>query len=819
MPKKKIKPTKEKKTEPTQGQVKDKVYDATTIQVLEGTEAVRRRPAMYIGDTSTRGLHHLVYEVVDNSVDESLAGYCTNIEVEVHPDNSVSVTDNGRGIPVDIHKTEKKPAVEVALTKLHAGGKFDHRVYKVSGGLHGVGVSVVNALSDWLEVEIKRDGKIYHQRYERGKTASKLTVIGKSNATGTKVTFKPDRTILPKIEFSYDILSQRLRELAFLNKGLKIQLKDDRSDKKSVFEFAGGVVSFVEYLNKNKNPLHNKVVYFQKTQDDIILEVALQYNDGYAETLFSFANNINTIEGGTHLSGFKSAITRAINQYAKNKNLIKGDETGITGDDVREGLTAVISVKVPEPQFEGQTKTKLGNSEVEGLVASASLDALASYFEENPSVANKIVDKVIVASRAREAARKARELTRRKGALEGAGLPGKLADCSERDAALCEIYIVEGDSAGGSAKQGRDRRFQAILPIKGKILNVEKARLDKILANEEIRTIIMALGTGIGEEFDIAKLRYHKVILMADADVDGSHIRTLLLTLLYRHMPELIKQGYVYIAQPPLYKIKRGQREEYIQTEQQMDELILDMGREGHKFIRAKDKQSFTDNQFEALLRLLVELEKLGKILEKKGVDLAQYLTFRHQKTKRMPIYRVKVEGKEHFVYSDKELASLHDKDDKEGEKDVLELFEASEIEQLAAKIEKLGLDITTYAASALLPKEDSAKETTKRPKALYRIINEKEQEDLFALKEVLVYIKEVATKGMHIQRYKGLGEMNPHQLWDTTMDPEKRTLLKVTLEDAVEADKMFTVLMGDQVEPRREFIEAYAHQVKNLDI
>ena len=815
MARKKIRPA--KKEEPVKPQEKGKKYDATTIQVLEGIEAVRRRPAMYIGDTSTRGLHHLVYEVVDNSVDEALAGYCDNILVVVRPDNSVSVIDNGRGIPVDMHKTEKKPAVEVALTKLHAGGKFDHRVYKVSGGLHGVGVSVVNALSDWLEVEVKRDGKIYHQRYERGKTVSKLVVIGKSTSTGTKVTFKPDKTIFDKIEFSYDALAQRLRELAFLNKGLKIKLIDERTDKEAVFEFGGGIVSFVDYLNKNKNPLHNKVIYFEKVQDNVKLEVAMQYNDGYAETMFSFVNNINTVEGGTHLSGFKSALTRAINQYAKNKNLIK-DEIGITGDDVREGLTAVISVQVPNPQFEGQTKTKLGNSEVEGITASASLDALAGYFEENPSVANKIIDKVIVASRAREAARKAKELTRRKGALEGAGLPGKLADCSERDPALCELYIVEGDSAGGSARQGRDRRFQAILPIKGKILNVEKSRLDKILSNEEIRTIITALGAGVGEEFDIAKLRYHKLILMADADIDGSHIRTLLLTLLYRQMHKLVEDGYVYIAQPPLYKIKRGQREEYIQTEQQMDDLLLDLGREGHELLRLKDKKAFTDNQFKDLLYLLVELEKLGKHLEKKGVGFAKYLNFRHQKTKKLPIYRVKVEGKDHFLYSDKELAGLTDKEGKEGERDVLELFEAPEIEEILVKIEKLGLDPTTYSEEPVV-KEPSRKEAEKQPKALYRVTNEKEAKGLFTLKDVLGYIKEAATKGMHIQRYKGLGEMNPQQLWETTMDPEKRTILKVTLEDAVATDKMFTVLMGDQVEPRRQFIEDYAHQVKNLDI
>ena len=817
-------PAKQEKAEKPAASGQDKKYDATSIQVLEGTEAVRRRPAMYICDTSTRGLHHLVYEVVDNSVDESLAGYCDNIEVIVHPDNSVTVVDNGRGIPVDMHKTEKKPAVEVALTTLHAGGKFDHRSYKVSGGLHGVGVSCVNALSDWLEAEIKRDGKVYHQRYERGKTASKLTVIGKSSATGTKITFKPDKSIFAKTDYSWDILSQRLRELAFLNKGLKIKLVDERNDKEAVFEFAGGVISFVEYMNKNKNPLHNKVVYFQKTQDEIALEVALQYNDAYAETVFSFANNINTIEGGTHLSGFRSALTRAINQYAKAKNLLK-DEIAITGDDVREGLTAVVSVKVPNPQFEGQTKTKLGNSEVEGLTASSSLEALSGYFEENPSVANKIIDKVIVASRAREAARKARELTRRKGALEGAGLPGKLADCSERDPALCELYIVEGDSAGGSAKQGRDRRFQAILPIKGKILNVEKSRLDKILSNEEIRTIITALGTGVGEEFDLTKLRYNKLILMADADIDGSHIRTLLLTLLYRQMQKLVEGGHVYIAQPPLYKIKRGQREEYIQTEQQMNDLLLELGREGHKFVRMKDKEVFTDNKFKDLLQALVELEKYEKTLDKKGVEIAKLFTFRHTKTKKLPIYRVKVEGKDQFLYSDKELAQFTEKEGKEIGQDVLELYESAEIEGLVQKMEKLGLDILTYVPQAAVEKESSgkskakAKEAEKKAKPPYRITNEKDVKDLFSLKEVLVYIKEAASKGMHIQRYKGLGEMNPHQLWETTMDPEKRTILQVTLEDAVETDKMFTVLMGDAVEPRREFIEEYAHQVKNLDI
>ncbi len=787
-----------------------KKYDASSIQVLEGLEAVRRRPAMYIGDTYTRGLHHLVYEVVDNSVDEALGGFCTKIDVAIHADNSVSVSDNGRGIPVDIHKTEKKPAVEVALTVLHAGGKFDRNSYKVSGGLHGVGVSCVNALSDWLEVEVKRDGSVYHQRYERGKTMTKLTVIGKSKASGTKITFKPDKEIFTKsIEFSYDILSQRLRELAFLNKGLEINLKDERQDKEAQFKFSGGIVSFVEYLNKNKNPLHNKVVYLEKDKEGVALEAALQYNDGYSETIFSFANNINTVEGGTHLSGFKSALTRAINQYAKGKNMLK-DDIAISGDDVREGLTAVVSVKIPNPQFEGQTKTKLGNSEVEGLTASSVFDALSSYFEENPSVANKIIDKVILASRAREAARKARELTRRKGALDSGGLPGKLADCSERDPALCEVYIVEGDSAGGSAKQGRDRRFQAILPIKGKILNVEKARLDKILSNDEIRTIITALGTGIGEEFNLEKLRYHKVVFMADADVDGSHIRTLLLTLFYRHMPKLIEGGFVYLAQPPLYKVKRGSREEYIETEKQMNELILELGREGEVFELIKDKKSFTDNQFKELLLLLVELEKSGKILDKKGVNFVKYLGLRHQKSKKLPIYRVKVEGEEVFLYSDEELAKLAEKEGKEINDNVLELFEAQDIEQVVVKLEKLGLEIETFS---------TAVDTAKKAKALFRISGDKDVKDFFALTQVLAYIKEQATKGMHIQRYKGLGEMNPQQLWETTMDPEKRTMLQVTLEDAVEAEEMFTVLMGDQVEPRRKFIEDYAHQVKNLDV
>jgi DNA gyrase subunit B len=798
-PKAKLKDS--KKQEPqAEPQQKDKAYDATTIQVLEGIEAVRMRPAMYIGDTSVRGLHHLVYEVVDNSVDEKLAGFCDKIDIVIHLDNSLSVIDNGRGIPVDIHKTEKKPAVEVVLTTLHAGGKFDHRVYKVAGGLHGVGVSVVNALSEWLEVEIKREGRIYHQRYKKGKAVSKLTTVGKTNSTGTKVSFKADQTIFKAINFSFDTLSQRLRELAFLNKGLKITLKDERADKQAVFEFKGGIISFVEYLNKNKHPLHHKVIYLDKTKDKLILEVALQYNDGYAETIFAFANNINTIDGGTHLSGFKSALTRAINQYAKNKNLIKDGQINISGDDVREGLTAVISVQLPNPQFEGQTKSKLGNSEVEGIVSSNCLELLAAYFEENPSVANKIVDKVIVACRARQAARKARELTRRKGALEGASLPGKLADCSEKDPAMCELYIVEGDSAGGSAKMGRDRRFQAILPIKGKILNVEKARLDKVLNNEEIRTIITALGTGISDEFDISRLRYDKVILMADSDIDGSHIRTLLLTLLYRQMPKLIEEGHVYIAQAPLFRTKRGNRQEYIQTEEEMNNLLLDIGCQDLTLKKAKRQTAYTTKQFKEILSRLVTLKNIGQIVEKKGVNFTKYLSLKHPKTKKLPIYQVKVEQKTHFIYSEKELARFSSGLDKDQEPEIVELYEAVDVAEIEKSLSKLGLSIDDYFADD-------------KPK--FKI----ENNTFKSLQQVLNFVIKEARKGMTIQRYKGLGEMNPEQLWETTMDPGKRTLLQVSMEDAVEAEKTFTVLMGDEVGPRREFIENFAHEVKNLDI
>jgi len=818
---------KTKKPEESQNTISSKEkdgYDATNIQVLEGTEAVRMRPAMYIGDTFSRGFHHLVYEVVDNAIDEAMGGYCTQIEVYVNENESVTVVDNGRGIPVDIHKGEKKPAVEVVMTTLHAGGKFDKDSYRVSGGLHGVGVSCVNALSDWLEVEVKRDGQIYHQRYEKGKTATKLAVIGKTKTTGTKVTFKPDKTIFQKnIVFAYDILAKRLRELAFLNKGLAIKLVDKRGgkDKESTFQFKGGLVSFVEYLNTNKNTLHGKVIYFNRTKDDLEIEVALQYNDGYTENVFSFANNISTTEGGAHLSGFRSALTRAINQYAKGKKLLK-DDLAIAGDDTREGLTAVISVKLANPQFEGQTKTKLGNSEVEGLVSSATFEALSSFFEENPPIANKVIDKVIVASRAREAARKARELTRRKGALDSGGLPGKLADCSEKDPSLCELYLVEGDSAGGSAKQGRDRTFQAILPLKGKILNVEKSRLDKILGNEEIRTIITALGTGVGDDFNVEKLRYHKIVLMCDADVDGSHIRTLLLTLLYRQMKQLIEGGYVYIAQPPLYKVTIGKREEYVETEEEMNAFILDVGTEGLKFTRIKGGQQYSTAQFKEILASLVDLEHTVEIMRRRGVPFVEYVSKYDKNTKTLPIYRVRVEGDSHYVYNDKELADLTKKDE---EAQYVEIFETEDIYNVQKKLEKMGLSIVDFLKTEQTSEEskEKKKKTTKKKEPLlsplFIVEGEKERHEFFSLKEVLDHIRSLARKGLNIQRYKGLGEMNPHQLWETTMDPARRTILKVTLEDAVEVDKTFSMLMGDEVGPRREFIETYAHEVKNLDI
>lgn len=777
-------------------------YDATTIQVLGGIEAVRKRPAMYIGDTSLKGLHHLVYEVVDNSIDEAAAGVCDKIIVTINADNSISVEDNGRGIPVDIHKTMKKPAVEVVLTTLHAGGKFDHQAYKVSGGLHGVGVSVVNALSEWLEVEVKRDGSIHHQRYERGRTATALKVIGKAKTTGTKVTFKADSEIFKEINFSFDVLSQRLRELAFLNKDIEIVLVDQQNEKEANFKFKGGIISFIEYLNRNKNPLHKKIIYFSKEKDGIIVEVALQYNDGYNENLFSFANNINTIEGGTHLTGFKTALTRVINQCARNKNSLK-DVNNFSGEDAREGLCGVISVKVPNPQFEGQTKTKLGNSEVEGLVNSITFEALSAFFEETPAVANKIIEKALISARARDAARKARELVRRKSALEISGLPGKLADCSERNPEVCEVFIVEGDSAGGSAKQARDRTFQAILPIKGKILNVEKAREDKILSNDEIRTIISALGAGIANEFDSGKLRYHKVILMADADVDGSHIRTLLLTFFYRQMPQLLESNFIYIAQPPLYRIKKKGVEEYIHTEKEMNEMILRLGTKAAQLTKTgKKERVYTAKETEGIIRNIIELERLKLIFEKKGIPFEQYINSIDRKKKKYPMYKLTVDQKPVFVFDSSEIASYGEVE----ELSSIEIFESYEMKTIGEEFAKIDLGLEDYL-------------TQENEIFALQNIETKEEKKYKSLKEAYEEIKTFATKGMNIQRYKGLGEMNPEQLWESTMDPKKRTLVRVALEDAVEADRIFTLLMGDQPEPRREFIQAHAHEVKNLDI
>jgi DNA gyrase subunit B len=832
-------------------------YTADKIQKLEGVEAVRKRPAMYIGDTGERGLHHLVYEVVDNSIDEALAGFCKHIEVVIHVDNSITVVDDGRGIPVDMHKTEKKPAIEVVLTILHAGGKFDKKAYTVSGGLHGVGVTCVNALSEWLEAEVKRDGKVHHMRFKRGKTASKLEVIGKARGTGTKITFKPDSEIFSVLEYKYDILANRLRELAFLNRGIEITLKDERHNKEELFQFNGGIEEFIKHINRAKEPLHSKVIYVQKEKDGIVAEVALQYNEGYNESLYTYANNINTIEGGTHLSGFRSALTKAVNQYAKSNNLLKEKDPSLTGEDLREGLTAVISVKVPNPQFEGQTKTKLGNGEVEGIVNSIVYEGLTAFLEQNPPVAKRIIDKSLTAARAREAARKAREAVR-KGALTGGGLPGKLADCSEKNPEMCELYIVEGDSAGGSAKQGRNRQFQAVLPIRGKLLNVEKARLDQILNNNEIRTMITAIGTGFGTGtdeggFNLDKLRYHRIVIMTDADVDGSHIRTLLLTFFYRKMPELIKNGYVYIAQPPLYKVKRKKREEYVENDDQMTKILIELGTEDARLFRMKDKKEFAGQPLLSVLESLQELAKLVDTIERRGIKFEEYLAARN-KAGELPAYamRINENGATRFEFAcnDKEWSKLCEKYDinldeeatpeaKNGDKDKgpqvkpYELNESNSIQAAITALEKKGFNIEHYAAQeeplfelveGAMPVAETEPETEpkgkaekadKKPKA--RV--EEKRIPIHSIPDILERIKDNGKRGLLIQRYKGLGEMNPEQLWETTMDPERRKMLKVELMDAADADRIFSILMGDEVEPRRQFIEEHALYVRNLDV
>ncbi len=789
-------------------------YDASKIKVLEGLEAVRKRPAMYIGNTSSGGLHHLVYEVVDNSIDESQAGFCDRIDVTIHIDSSVTVIDNGRGIPVDMHPTEKRPAAEVVMTVLHSGGKFDNDTYKVSGGLHGVGVSVVNALSEFLDLEIWRDGQVYQMRFERGKPASEFRQTGTTKKRGTKIRFRPDPTIFETLDFSFDTLSQRLRELAFLNEGVTITIEDERAEnKRHEFNYKGGIASFVEHLNKNKTPIHPKPIFMRGERDGMIAEIALQYNDGYNEIVFSFANSINTLEGGTHLSGFRSALTRTINSYAAK--MISKEQVALSGDDVREGLTAVISVKLPRPQFEGQTKTKLGNSEVKGIVEAMLNEKLSSCFEENPGVARKILEKALEALRAREAARKAKELTRRKGALDSGSLPGKLADCQESDPEKSEIFLVEGDSAGGSAKQGRDRRNQAILPLRGKILNVEKARFDKMLSSQEIRTIITALGTGIGDEdYDHAKLRYHKVIIMTDADVDGSHIRTLLLTFFYRQMPQVIQRGHLFIAQPPLYKVKKGRTETYLANDDELNRFLMGNAAQEREVKLPALHLTLEGTELKNTLERLVRYQLHLDFLKKRGYEPAL-------------VERLLALGL-------RDVATFLDEAALETVREELETagFRANELEkdeehgrytfEVAARARghapaTVGWDLVSSIEYRTLAALDQDLKDLRHPP--FVICEDGHERPIDTRLGLLRLLMEEGKKGLSIQRYKGLGEMNATQLWETTMDPETRRLLQVTIADAVEADEIFTVLMGDVVEPRRKFIEENALEVRNLDI
>jgi len=802
-------------------------YDSSSITVLEGRDAVRKRPAMYIGSTGELGLHHLVYEVVDNSIDEALAGYCDVVEVTIHLDNSVTVVDNGRGIPVDYHKQERKSAAEVVMTKLHAGGKFDSNAYKVSGGLHGVGVSCVNFLSEWLRLEIWREGKTYEQEYKRGIRTTELNHTGKTRKRGTKVTFKPDAQIFEVTEFSFDKLSERLREKAFLNKGVRINIRDEREDPERSHEFyyKGGIAEFVKHLNKNKTVLHDKPLYFERVGDALSVEVAIQYNDGYDEKVYSFANNINTVDGGSHLSGFRSAFTRTINAYGHTSGLAKNFKGSLTGDDVREGLVAVISVKLPQPQFEGQTKGKL-NSDVKGAVESFLNECLTEYFEQNPTVAKKIVGKAIDAARAREAARKAREIVR-KGVIGSTLLPGKLADCQERDPSLCELYIVEGDSAGGSAKQGRERRNQAVLPLKGKILNVEKARFDKMLSHSEIKTLIMALGTGIGkDDFDLGKLRYHKIIFMTDADVDGSHIRTLLLTFFYRQMPELIESGHVYIAQPPLFKVKRGKREEYIKDEKSMVRYLMRQATSEVKVQSVVSGDIIEGSKLAQSLEQMVDYQRYSeKVLRRIGGD--NYLLEILLKALAGPngVLRNAQTSNLRSVFQEekgKQLASVEGLLSSAGYQTELSIDEEHSLWEIETRA-KNGVKINIDWELASHVEFQKAVE-------LYKILEDQlispfafgengSSEQIETREALLERVLSAVKKDLTVQRYKGLGEMNPEQLWETTMNPDKRTLLQVKIDDAVETDQIFTVLMGDAVEPRRRFIEDNALDVKNLDI
>jgi DNA gyrase subunit B len=819
-------------------------YDASKIDKLEGLEAVRKRPGMYIGDPDERGLHHCVFEVLDNSIDEHLAGFCDRIDVTIHVDGSVSIRDNGRGIPVDIHPKFGIPAVELVLTNLHAGGKFGQGAYKYSGGLHGVGAKCVNALSDWFKVEVSRDGEVYHMAFERGHTTRKLEVIGKSKSTGTLITFKPDATIFTiTTEFKFELLANRLRELSFLNPGVEIFLTDERQENKSErFFYKEGIEEFVKQLGKNKQVIHPKPIVMSREKDEVFVDCVMQYNDSYTDQILCFANSIPNPDGGTHLTGFRSALTRAINQYSKTNNLIKEKDPSISGDDVREGLVCVLSVKLPNPRFESQTKVKLVNTEIDGIVSSIVYDSLMMYFDANPSVAKRVIEKSLMASRAREAARKARE-TVRKSAMTGGGLPGKLADCSDRDPANTELYIVEGDSAGGSAKQGRDRKFQAILPIRGKLINVEKARLDKVLQNNEIRTMITAIGTGIGDgegegAFDISKLRYHKIIIMTDADVDGSHIRTLLLTFFYRQMPQLVKQGFVYIAQPPLYQLTRKKRVEYVEDDVQLNKILIQLASSEVRLKNLADSKELTSKQLEEILELLVSLDKYANAIRRHGGDFADYLEHRDPKTHELPRHLVKVrDGNEETVYyfhteenlakfgaenSDLRLFGTSTGDtefienggsDKKEKGNIrrakhVELHESKALDELLQKVEKKGLNVDHYSA---------------QDKPLFELIegegDKQNVKPLFSIAEILSSVKEAGKRGLQIKRFKGLGEMNAKELFETTMNPANRKLLKIDVSDAVEAEEMFTKLMGDEVEPRRQFIEDNALNVRNLDI
>ncbi|MBD3414643.1 MAG: DNA topoisomerase (ATP-hydrolyzing) subunit B [Candidatus Aminicenantes bacterium] len=794
--------------------MKKKDYSAESIKVLKGLEAVRKRPAMYIGSTGSEGLHHLVYEVVDNSIDEALAGYCSRISVIIHEDCSVTVEDNGRGIPVERHKKIKKPAAEVVMTMLHAGGKFDSKTYQVAGGLHGVGVSVVNALSEHLELEVKREGGVFTQSYEKGKAVSKLQRIGKTKRTGTKIQFKPDMQIFQEIDFNFDILSKRLRELSYLNRGLKISIVDERTEEKHEFQYKGGIREFVQYLNQNKTVLNPKPIYFESSKDDVILEMAIQYHTGYSETIFSFVNNINTREGGTHLSGFKSALTRTINSYANERNMKKGFKQNLSGDDTREGLCAVISLKLKEPQFEGQTKTKLGNSEVKGIVESIVNERLSNYFEENPSVSRKVIEKIMDAARAREAARKAKEIARRKGVLESSALPGKLSDCQEKDPAESEIFFVEGDSAGGSAKQGRDRRFQAVLPLKGKILNVEKARFDRVIKNDEIGFIISALGSGVeGSDFDISKLRYHKVIIMTDADVDGSHIRTLLMTFFYRQMPQLIEQGHLYVAQPPLYKVKRGKSSMYIENENKFQKYLLNKICKEYKVKVKNMKKIYQGVELKRFLKKI-----MGKKSDINGLERKDYPHFlisallNHDVSGTEFLKKKDKMNEVHKELTDKDIESVLSKDEEHGLYELLVTYRVNGMKMTA----KVGMELVTSPRYQRLYQIHKELRDIKPP---FEVIKKDESVEVDNEVRLIEYLKEQGKKGISIQRYKGLGEMTPVQLWETTMDPENRNLLRVSIQDAVEADRTFHILMGSDVESRRNFIDENALEAENLDV